>query len=217
MATHSSILAWRIPGTGEPGGPPSMGSHRVGHDCCWLSSSSSSRISSSLHYVTSSKKSQLHPRLVYYSLNLALMFPGFDKQSRGTQLQYLLSYSSHYHIISCILTYYMWFLVHLMDCSSRARKNLQYFSVPSLNFKEVEDCILKIWVKDASPGSMHDTGCLGLEHWDDPEGWNGEGGILCDPMDCRPPGSSVHGIFHARVLEWGAKEVCPSCSWSAIN
>ena len=32
MATHSSVLAWRIPGTGEPGGLPSMGSHSVGHD-----------------------------------------------------------------------------------------------------------------------------------------------------------------------------------------
>ena len=32
MATHSSILAWRIPGTGKSGGQPSMGSHRVGHD-----------------------------------------------------------------------------------------------------------------------------------------------------------------------------------------
>ena len=32
MATHSSILAWRVPGMGEPGGLPSMGSHRVGHD-----------------------------------------------------------------------------------------------------------------------------------------------------------------------------------------
>ena len=32
LATHSSALAWRIPGTGEPGGLPSMGSHRVGHD-----------------------------------------------------------------------------------------------------------------------------------------------------------------------------------------
>ena len=32
MATYSSVLAWRIPGTGEPGEPPSMGSHRVGHD-----------------------------------------------------------------------------------------------------------------------------------------------------------------------------------------
>ena len=32
MATHSSVLAWRVPGTGEPGRLPSMGSHRVGHD-----------------------------------------------------------------------------------------------------------------------------------------------------------------------------------------
>ena len=32
MATHSSVLAWRIPGTGEPGGLPSMGLHRGGHD-----------------------------------------------------------------------------------------------------------------------------------------------------------------------------------------
>ena len=32
MATHSNILAWRIPGMGKPGGLPSMGSHRVGHD-----------------------------------------------------------------------------------------------------------------------------------------------------------------------------------------
>ena len=32
MATHSSVLAWRTPGTGEPGWLPSMGSHRVGHD-----------------------------------------------------------------------------------------------------------------------------------------------------------------------------------------
>ena len=32
MATHSSVLAWRIPGTAEPGGLPFMGSHRVGHD-----------------------------------------------------------------------------------------------------------------------------------------------------------------------------------------
>ena len=32
MATHSSVLAWRIPGTGEPDGLPSMGTHRIGHD-----------------------------------------------------------------------------------------------------------------------------------------------------------------------------------------
>ena len=32
MATHSSVLAWRVPGTAEPGGLPSIGLHRVGHD-----------------------------------------------------------------------------------------------------------------------------------------------------------------------------------------
>ena len=42
MATHSSVLAWRIPGTGKPGGLPSIGSHRVRHDWKWLNSSSSS-------------------------------------------------------------------------------------------------------------------------------------------------------------------------------
>ena len=36
MATHSSVFAWRIPGTGEPGGLPSMGLHRVGHDWSYL-------------------------------------------------------------------------------------------------------------------------------------------------------------------------------------
>ena len=43
MATHSSVLAWRIPGTGEPGGLPSMGSHRVGHDWCDLAAAAAAR------------------------------------------------------------------------------------------------------------------------------------------------------------------------------
>ena len=46
MATHSSVLAWRIPGMEESGGLPSMGSHRVGHDQSDFSSSSSSSRSS---------------------------------------------------------------------------------------------------------------------------------------------------------------------------
>ena len=40
----------------------------------------------------------------------------------------------------------------------------------------IETCIISYMKRVASPGSMHDTGCLGLVHWDDPEGWNGEGG-----------------------------------------
>ena len=40
----------------------------------------------------------------------------------------------------------------------------------------IETCKISCMKRVASPGSMQDTGCLGLVHWDDPEGWNGEGG-----------------------------------------
>ena len=40
----------------------------------------------------------------------------------------------------------------------------------------IETCIISYMKRVASPGSMHDTGCLGLVHWDNPEGWYREGG-----------------------------------------
>ena len=40
----------------------------------------------------------------------------------------------------------------------------------------IETCIISYMKQIASPGLMHDTGCSGLVHWDDPEGWDGEGG-----------------------------------------
>ena len=40
----------------------------------------------------------------------------------------------------------------------------------------IETCIISYVKRIASPGSMQDTGCLGLVHWDDPEGWDGKGG-----------------------------------------
>ena len=50
MATHSSVLAWRIPGTGEPGGLPSMGSHRVGHDWSNLAAAAAAIFSQGYHF-----------------------------------------------------------------------------------------------------------------------------------------------------------------------
>ena len=41
---------------------------------------------------------------------------------------------------------------------------------------DIETCIISCMKRVTSPGSMHNTGCLGLVHWDDPEGWYGEGG-----------------------------------------
>ena len=64
MATHSIVFAWRIPGTGEPGGVPSMGSHRVGHDRSDLAAAAGSltykiySINDSCDFLTQS--SQLH-------------------------------------------------------------------------------------------------------------------------------------------------------------
>ena len=40
----------------------------------------------------------------------------------------------------------------------------------------IETCILSYVKQISSPGSMHETGCSGLVHWEDPEGWDGEGG-----------------------------------------
>ena len=55
MATHFSVLAWRIPGTGEPGGLPSMGSHRVGHNWSDLAAAAADSILKSRDIILSTK------------------------------------------------------------------------------------------------------------------------------------------------------------------
>ena len=64
MATHSSVLAWRIPGTGEPGGLPSLGSHRVGHDGSDLAAAAAGTILSALLSDTIETSSQPPMKLV---------------------------------------------------------------------------------------------------------------------------------------------------------
>ena len=54
----------------------------------------------------------------------------------------------------------------------------------------IETCILSCMKRVASPGSMHNTGCLGLVHWDDPEGWYGEGGGFRMGNTCIPVADS---------------------------
>ena len=56
----------------------------------------------------------------------------------------------------------------------------------------IETCKLSYVKRIASPGSMHDTGCSGLVHWDDPEGWEGEGGGrgVQDGDTCKPVADS---------------------------
>ena len=54
----------------------------------------------------------------------------------------------------------------------------------------IETCIISYMKRIASPGSMHDTRCLGLVHWDDPEGWYREGGGVRMGSTCIPVADS---------------------------
>ena len=56
MATHSSVLAWRNPETGEPGGLPSMGLHRVGHDCIDLAAAAVAELNQRPYWVQAARK-----------------------------------------------------------------------------------------------------------------------------------------------------------------
>ena len=74
-------------------------------------------------------------------------------------------------------------------------KPIQYCKVISLQLKYINLYLKKVRVlscfkRIASPGSMHDTGCSGLVHWDDPEGWDGEGGGFRMGNTCTPVADS---------------------------
>ena len=92
MATHSSVLAWRIPGTGEPGGLPSMGLHRVGHDWNDLAAAAYSITYSRQKYrfFRSSKNGwKLSQCRVYglhwYSIMIQKYLAGYDEKVSGLQ------------------------------------------------------------------------------------------------------------------------------------
>ena len=74
MATHSSVLAWRIPGTGVPGGLPSMGSHRVGHDWSNLAAAADAQVLPSLCLLTRFSYCLLFS-FVYFFLLFCLAIP----------------------------------------------------------------------------------------------------------------------------------------------
>ena len=65
----------------------------------------------------------------------------------------------------------------------------------------IETCKLSCVKRIANPGSMHDTGCSGLVHWDDPEGWDGEGGG-------RGVKDGEHMYTHGRFKSMCAKSQC---------
>ena len=64
----------------------------------------------------------------------------------------------------------------------------------------IETCIISYMTRVASPGLMHDTGCLGLVHWDDPEGWYGEGGGFRMRNTCIPVADSFR--YMAKPIQY---------------
>ena len=86
MTTHSSALAWRIPGMGEPGGLPSMGSHRVGHDWRDLAAAA-------VCFTSSAPYSMLPFHLVCFLISLSLSFQKFfPKPLSSTEEKLLYTY-----------------------------------------------------------------------------------------------------------------------------
>ena len=86
-------------------------------------------------------------------------------------------------------------------------KAISRYLVVSLEYNSengIETCKISCMKRVASLGSMHDTGCLGLVHWDDPEGWYGEGGGMRvqdgEHMYRVRPGFSISITWYLRIL-----------------
>ena len=67
-------------------------------------------------------------------------------------------------------------LMKVKEETEKVGLNLNIWKTKIMASGFITSCKISCMKQDASPGSMHDTGCLGLVHWDDSEGWYGEGG-----------------------------------------
>ena len=97
METHSSVLAWRIPGTGEPGGLPSMGSHRVGHDWSDLAAAAAAANSSIHLYVC---------MLIYTHCVCAFQHPTVIRETEFLHFHSLPPFMNPYQILGYKVTSY---------------------------------------------------------------------------------------------------------------
>ena len=118
MATHSSVLAWRISGTGEPGGLPSVGSHRVGHDWSDLAAAATSIF---FLLVLTSRFSWFCIQVIYFSLILysIVLILGMSWPSglyRGHYEYYILRILNSVIILQWLLFSFLFLLLVLFLC-----------------------------------------------------------------------------------------------------
>ena len=83
---------------------------------------------------------------------------------------------THVHSVGDAIQPYMWVSKRDTDVKNRLLDSVGEGEGGMIWENSTETCILSYVKQIASPGSMHETGCSGLVHWDDPEGWDGEGG-----------------------------------------
>ena len=125
IATHSSVLAWRIPWTGEPGGLPSMGSHRVGHD--WSDAAAAAAAaaarSGSLYFVALFFFFFLIKKFIFW-LHHTNIYLSSPTGPPGKSLFWLFKWTFytkqltfwHPHFLTYMLSSAMWSFRHLYRC-----------------------------------------------------------------------------------------------------
>ena len=167
MATHSSVFAWRIPGTREPGGLPSMGSHRVRHDWRDLAAAAAALclevkwgdniqpwLWRGIKLVNSNQKEVGVPLLIPDKIDFRTRSNIRDKKRYYTMIR-------------------RWLI----------QAYVRILNEHGLNHK--------------CPNSMRET--LLKQKSEVAQSFP----ALCDPIGCNLPGSSIHGILQASILEWG--------------
>ena len=108
MATHSSILAWRIPGTGEPGGLLSMGSHRVGHNWSDLAAAAINKDVEDIFNFP--KKWFQNIQHNYYFSNIKRTTSAFSNLLCSTYLYYI-SFTFNLSLSSCLDSMSFWIFI----------------------------------------------------------------------------------------------------------
>ena len=135
MATHSSVLAWRIPGTGEPGGLPSLGSHRVGHDWSDLAAAAAEAVL--ISGMVGSRDSYILVLNIMLQIKWLLVEHKYDKVPLyflNWDKIYILKTTRHNCVIHCVVTNASTFIIPESSLMSLSNQSLPAIGNPSSNF-----------------------------------------------------------------------------------
>ena len=226
MATHSSVLAWRIPRTGEPGGLLSMGSHRVRHD--WSDSAAAAAWILCQYYAIFYKRLepvdfgiQWGPKInllwilrndcmwftnIFFDLVgclFILMMVSFTVQKHFSLIQGLQLFSGSSCLLDSMASKALQGLTAIFNHSTCIFPLILHREAMELAFPWMCPAVsltsepLHMLFSFATLNHTHMYLCMHAKSVQLCL-------TLCNPLDCSPPGSSIHGILQTRILEWGA-------------